>query len=177
MEELINEGKRMKKNLLSIGLMLSLFSCSVPDYEKAVSDWVQAETQGKFEMLEVLQTSDITVSDSLSILKKQFDMQKEKTISILEKDIDNSKTKLSFAKFAGADLTDYEKHINKIESQLDSVNNTSFHSIYDNRKAEEVLVKVLKCRYALTTSGRKEMSGEFILSPDMKYCYGKLGVK
>ena len=46
MEELINEGKRMKKNLLSIGLMLSLFSCSVPDYEKAVSDWVQAETQG-----------------------------------------------------------------------------------------------------------------------------------
>lgn len=177
MEELINEGKRMKKNLLSIGLMLSLFSCSVPDYEKAVSDWVQAETQGKFEMLEVLQTSDITVSDSLSILKKQFDMQKEKTISILEKDIDNSKTKLSFAKFAGADLTDYEKHISKIESQLDSVNNTSFHSIYDNRKAEEVLVKVLKCRYALTTSGRKEMSGEFILSPDMKYCSVKLGVK
>ncbi len=87
MEELINEGKRMKKNLLSIGLMLSLFSCSVPDYEKAVSDWVQAETQGKFEMLEVLQTSDITVSDSLSILKKQFDMQKEKTISILENNV------------------------------------------------------------------------------------------
>lgn len=167
----------MKKNLLSIGLMLSLFSCGVPDYEKAISDWVQTETQGKFEMLEVMETSDITVSDSLSILRKQFDMQKEKTISILKKDIDNSKTKLSFAKFAGADMTGYEKHISKIESQLDSVSNTSFHSIYDNRKAEEVLIKVLKCRYAITTSGRKEKSGEFILSPDMKLCYGKLEVK
>lgn len=80
MEELINEGKRMKKNLLSIGLMLSLFSCSVPDYEKAVSDWVQAETQGKFEMLEVLQTSDITVSDSLSILKNSLICRKRNNL-------------------------------------------------------------------------------------------------
>lgn len=170
----------MKKNLLFVSLLaLACTSCSVPDYEKAVSDWVQTDSHGtwidmKFEMLEVLETKDITVSDSLSILKEQFDRQKDKTISTLKADIDNSKTRLSFAKFAGADLEDYQRYIDKVESQLDSVNNISFHSIYDNRKTDEVLAKVLKCRYAVTTSTRQEREGNFILSPDMKKCYGKL---
>lgn len=53
-----------------------LSSCSKPGYEKAIAEWVQTDSHGtwtdlKFELLEVLETEDVTVSDSLRYLNNK----------------------------------------------------------------------------------------------------------
>lgn len=175
----------MKKILLFTFCLLIFSSCAVPDYEKAVSGWIQTDKDGtrtdlKFEMLEVLETVEITVSDSLSILKEQFEKQRDKYISLFERDLHNAETKISFARYAGVDLTPYQDNIDDIQAKLDSVKNQSFHSIYDGRNTEDVLAKVLKCRYAITSpilNVRQEKTESFLLSPDMKNCLGKMSAK
>ena len=71
------------KNWLLLGvLILGLSSCGSPEYEKAIADWVQTDKDGTwtdldFELVEVQSIEDITVSDSLSILKKRFEILKK----------------------------------------------------------------------------------------------------
>ena len=64
------------KHLFFCMLLMTFSSCSKPGYEKAIAEWVQTDSQGtwtdlKFELLEVLETEDVTVSDSLRHLKQQ----------------------------------------------------------------------------------------------------------
>ncbi len=61
------------KHLFFCMLLMTFSSCSKPGYEKAIAEWVQTDSQGtwtdlKFELLEVLETEDVTVSDSLRYL-------------------------------------------------------------------------------------------------------------
>ena len=169
----------MKQNLLFFLLVWCFSSCGSPDYEKAVADWVQTDKNGmrtnlKFEILEVSGITDITVADSLAVLKERFEIQKEKEISILAKELESAKTKMSFAKYAGVDLESYQNNINEAQVKLDSIKKQAFHSIYDKRKNEEVIAKILECRYAITPplmKVKQEKRAAFILSPDMKKCF------
>lgn len=57
-------------------LLIAFSSCSKPGYEKAIAEWVQTDSHGtwtdlKFELLEVLETEDVTVSDSLRYLNNK----------------------------------------------------------------------------------------------------------
>eukprot|EP00975_Prorocentrum_lima_P004732 1029670-Prorocentrum_lima.AAC.2 len=57
-------------------LLIAFSSCSKPGYEKAIAEWVQTDSHGtwtdlKFELLEVLETEDVTVSDSLCYLNNK----------------------------------------------------------------------------------------------------------
>lgn len=175
----------MKQNLLFFLLVWCFSSCGSPDYEKAVADWVQTDKNGmrtnlKFEILEVSGITDITVADSLAVLKKRFEIQKEREISILAKELESAKTRMSFAKYAGVDLESYQNNINEAQVKLDSIKKQSFHSIYDKRKNEEVIAKILECRYVITPplmKVKQEKRAAFILSPDMKKCFGKVSKK
>ena len=75
------------KNWLLLGvLILGLSSCGSPEYEKAIADWIQTDKNGtwtdlKFELLEVIETKDITVADSIRILQDKFDQTQEKNVS------------------------------------------------------------------------------------------------
>ena len=56
------------KHLFFCMLLITFSSCSKPGYEKAIAEWVQTDSHGtwtdlKFELLEVLETEDVTVSD------------------------------------------------------------------------------------------------------------------
>ena len=64
------------KHLFFCMLLVTFSSCSKPGYEKAIAEWVQTDSQGtwtdlKFELLEVLETEDVTVSDSLRYLNNK----------------------------------------------------------------------------------------------------------
>ena len=55
------------KHLFFCMLLIAFSSCSKPGYEKAIAEWVQTDSHGtwtdlKFELLEVLETEDVTVS-------------------------------------------------------------------------------------------------------------------
>ena len=64
------------KHLFFCMLLIAFSSCSKPGYEKAIAEWVQTDSHGtwtdlKFELLEVLETEDVTVSDSLCYLNNK----------------------------------------------------------------------------------------------------------
>lgn len=64
------------KHLFFCMLLITFSSCSKPGYEKAIAEWVQTDSHGtwtdlKFELLEVLETEDVTVSDSLRYLNNK----------------------------------------------------------------------------------------------------------
>ena len=64
------------KHLFFCMLLIAFSSCSKPGYEKAIAEWVQTDSHGtwtdlKFELLEVLETEDVTVSDSLRYLNNK----------------------------------------------------------------------------------------------------------
>lgn len=155
----------MKQNLLFFLLVWCFSSCGSPDYEKAVADWVQTDKNGmrtnlKFEILEVSGITDITVADSLAVLKERFEIQKEKEISILAKELESAKTKMSFAKYAGVDLESYQNNINEAQVKLDSIKKQAFHSIYDKRKNEEVIAKILEMSICYNTSINESKTGK-----------------
>ena len=76
------------KHLFFCMLLITFSSCSKPGYEKAIAEWVQTDSHGtwtdlKFELLEVLETEDVTVSDSLrALFKPSFSayMEAEKSL-------------------------------------------------------------------------------------------------
>ena len=64
------------KHLFFCMLLIAFSSCSKPGYEKAIAEWIQTDSHGtwtdlKFELLEVLETEDVTVSDSLRYLNNK----------------------------------------------------------------------------------------------------------
>jgi hypothetical protein len=67
------------KHLFFYMLLIAFSSCSKPGYEKAIAEWVQTDFHGtwtdlKFELLEVLEIEDVTVSDSLRHLNNTMRM-------------------------------------------------------------------------------------------------------
>ena len=62
----------MKSRILIV-LLFALSSCGSTEYEKAIADWLQTDENGtwtdlKFELIELLDEKDVTVSDSLLYL-------------------------------------------------------------------------------------------------------------
>lgn len=157
------------KNWLLLGvLILGLSSCGSPEYEKAIADWIQTDEDGtwtdlKFELIELIEEEDVTVSDSLLYLENKGDQQK--------KIIERAENPRALVKPLFSDYAKAQDNLKWIEKKKME---------YEDRDSTEVLAKLLKCRYAITSpllNTRQEMNGSFILSLDMKRCFGQLSEK
>lgn len=154
------------KNWILLGFVFfALSSCGSHEYEKAIADWLQTDENGtwtdcKFEMLELIETKDVTVSDSLLYLANKG-VQQEKIIERAENPRALIKPLLSdYAK-----AKDKLKWIEKKKTE------------YENRDSTEVLAKLLKCKYAIVPpmlKVRQEKTETFLLTPDMDRCLGKI---
>lgn len=177
----------MKNWILLLGVSLfCLSSCRSHDYEKAIAEWIQTDKNGtwtdwKFEMLELIETKDITVSDSVQILQDKFNELQDKNVAIYTKKIDRLEgfvSRLEKNPFAPEATTEsYRKTLRETEVSLDSIKKLTFQSVYDGRSGTDVLAKLLKCKYAVVPpmlKARQERVSEFLLSPDMKTCWGRM---
>lgn len=172
--------------MLLLGVLLCLSSCKSQSYEQAISDWIQTDSKGtwtdlKFELLEVIETKDITVSDSIQILEEKFKKKQVKNISVYTNKVNRERNSIALLEkspyISRSRIENYRKTLKETEITLDSLRTLSFQSIYDNRKKEEVLVKLLKCRYSIFSpllQTRQEKTETFILSSDLKKCVGRL---
>lgn len=168
--------------------LLCLSSCVTNSYEKAISDWIQTDKNGtwtdlKFEFIEVIETKDITVSDSVQVLRKSFEKKKEKQIKAYSTGLKGAERRLSFAQYAinKADkLKPYQDEVDKAKAELDSIQSLSFSSIYDGREETEVLAKLMKCKYAIVPpilNTRQEKTETFLLNPAMDKCLARMRQK
>ena len=153
------------KHLFFYMLLIAFSSCRKPGYEKAIAEWVQTDFHGtwtdlKFELLEVLETEDVTVSDSLRHLNNK---SAQLSAVIQKAESPRALFKPSFSAYMEA-----EKSMKETEATK---------AMYLNRDSAEVIGKILKCRYAIVQphSGvQQKKTGSFLLSPDMEKCMGKL---
>ena len=153
------------KHLFFCMLLIAFSSCSKPGYEKAIAEWVQTDSHGtwtdlKFELLEVLETEDVTVSDSLCYLNNK---SAQLSAVIQKAESPRALFKPSFSAYMEA-----EKSLKATDAMK---------AMYLHRDSTEVIGKILKCRYAIVQphSGvQQKKTASFLLSPDMEKCIGKL---
>ena len=163
------------KHLFFCMLLIAFSSCSKPGYEKAIAEWVQTDSHGtwtdlKFELLEVLETEDVTVSDSLchgsydtSTLCYLNNKSAQLSAVIQKAESPRALFKPSFSAYMEA-----EKSLKATDAMK---------AMYLHRDSTEVIGKILKCRYAIVQphSGvQQKKTASFLLSPDMEKCIGKL---
>ena len=154
------------KHLFFCMLLIAFSSCSKPGYEKAIAEWVQTDSHGtwtdlKFELLEVLETEDVTVSDSLCYLNN-----KSAQLSAVIQKAEKSPCLIQTVLFR---LYGSRKKCLKATDAM--------KAMYLHRDSTEVIGKILKCRYAIVQphSGvQQKKTASFLLSPDMEKCIGKL---
>ena len=117
-------------------------------------------TDLKFELLEVLETEDVTVSDSLRYLNNK---SAQLSAVIQKAESPRALFKPSFSAYMEA-----EKSLKATDAMK---------AMYLHRDSTEVIGKILKCRYAIVQphSGvQQKKTASFVLSPDMEKCIGKL---
>lgn len=153
------------KQLCLLGVVILLLSSCSNNYEKVIGDFVQTDKDGtftdlQFKLLDVLDTSDFTVADSLNILKKDIDDY--------HKLVERSKRPFSF--ILPTDLARARRKLEKVKYM---------DSIYTNyREKDEVLAKLIKCRFSMVMpffNVRQEQTKTFIFTPNKKKCIGVIG--
>ena len=153
------------KHLFFYMLLIAFSSCSKPGYEKAIAEWIQTDSHStwtdlKFELLEVLETEDVTVSDSLRYLNNK---SAQLSAVIQKAESPRALFKPSFSAYMEA-----EKSLKATDAMK---------AMYLHRDSTEVIGKILKCRYAIIQphSGvQQKKTASFLLSPDKEKCIGKL---
>lgn len=177
----------MKILFCSLALTAFLFSCSSSqsEYEKVITDFletkngVKTDLQIKYTKLEI---SDISVSDSIALLKEQFEAEKakkiqsiEQTIKLKEKSIaeqENRKNKL----VASVLIKSWQKELARKKEDLEKARNwkPDYLTRYDNRNPSDILSRKADATFSYFNpklQTRQEISAWVILSANGKQCY------
>lgn len=152
------------RNLILLLSVALLTSCVSPG-EKAIADWIQTDANGtwtdlKFDLIEIIETKDVTVLDSLQYLERKSDDLN----SILEKADDPHNR--------------FRKPISYYMTAKDNLKQVeALKEVYANREKTEILAKLLKCKYSIVSpiqKTRQEKTETFLLTPDMDKCLARM---
>lgn len=176
----------MKKLYFLILFPLVWFSCSSPsNYEKTIIDYLETDKKGVRTDLQIeilsIDIANITVADSISILRKQFEAEKAKKIESIQSSISHLQNKIQEQKgkknhvVAKALITGWEKELEKLQSELIITQDwqADYLNRYDSRNTSEILAKKADCKFSFFNpqlQTRQELSALFILSADGKKC-------
>lgn len=176
----------MRKLFCLILFPLVWFSCSSPsNYEKTIVDYLETDKKGvktdfQIEFLSI-DVSDITVADSISILRKQFEVEKAKKIESAQSSISRLQNKIQEQRgkknlvVAKSLISRWEKELEKCQSELTIAENwqADYLNRYDSRNTSEILAKKADCRFSFFNpqlQTRQELSALFTLSADGSRC-------
>lgn len=179
----------MKQILLSIALVLFTTSCTGTDniYKNTVLDYLQTENSIKTDFkieFSKFKVYDITVADSVKILQKQYQAEKQKKIESAQQSIIHWEEAIEKQQKKGDGLvaktlvSRYQKDLEKAKEELQRANEWTADYIhkYDNRSQSELLAKKVDAYFSfqnpkLVQSVRQELGAVFILSSDGTQCY------
>lgn len=176
----------MRKLYSLILFPLVWFSCSSPsNYEKAIIYYLQTDKKGIKTDLQIkflsIDVSDITVSDSIVIVQKQFEVEKAKKIESIQSSISRLQEKIQEQKgkknqvVAKALISRWKKDLEKLQSELTIAQDwqADYLNRYDSRNTSEILAKKADSKFSFFNpqlKTRQELSALFILSADGKQC-------
>ncbi|GEM_PF-241581 len=167
------------KNVFLLLIVLLTISCtSKSKYEKLIGEHVQTDKHGtwtdvQFKIVTIEELPAIKVSDSIEILRKNFDAQKAELLKKYESDLNRWNENLQREKNARFKLpsiiTSYTRYAEEAQLLLDSLKNTEFKNIYEGMSSDKVLLLPVKCRYSYTlpvNNPRQERTDIFYFTAD-----------
>lgn len=176
----------MKKLFIFIFIPLVWLSCSSPsNYEQTIVDYLETDKKGVRTDLQIeiltINISDITVSDSVSILQQQFETEKAKKTESIQISISRLQDKIHEQKgkknkvVTKPLISRWEKDLEKYQSELAIAQNrqADYLNRYDNRNTSDILAKKADCKFSFFNpqlQTRQELKVLFILSSDGKQC-------
>ncbi|MDR1502008.1 MAG: hypothetical protein LBT43_06090 [Prevotella sp.] len=180
----------MNKIYSFIAIVLLCISCSKQsEYERVITEALEVtngtrtDLQIKYSKLEV---SDVSVADSIAILKERFETERAKKIQSIEQSIKRieeslaeHRGKLENSKSSTDELIsrilikDNERFLSNDKDRLEEAKNwkPDYLNRYDSRNPSEVIAKKASATLSFFNpklQTRQEMSPLFILSPDGK---------
>lgn len=177
----------MKKIFFSLALTACLFSCSSSqsEYEKVITDFLETKNGVKTDLqirYTKLEVSDISVADSISILKEQFEAERVKKIQSIEQTIKSKEE--SIAEQHNSDnrlvanvlIKGWQRELAREKEDLEKAQNwkPDYLNKYDNRNPSDILSRKADVTFSYFNpqlQTRQEMSAWVILSADGKQCY------
>jgi hypothetical protein len=180
------------KKVFYLFILAAFAACSGGSrYEKTIAGYLETDRNGsrfdlKFKALEMHEIARYTVADSIRFISDAFEKDRAKRLAALEESIKSDQESMEKEKsghFVSKTMLDfYEGNITKCRKAVDSLKtlNPSDIQKYENRKPDEVLAIVVRCKYSVVPpviNTRVEETFDFILSPDGLKCYGKRRAK
>lgn len=173
------------KNVAYLLIAVFLVACGSSNtssvYEKTIREYL---IKGKsddlnFNIVELTEQGKVTVADSIAYLTDEFRKDKQLIINRIElakeMSIDlKAKTKKK------SELDKYLDDIELMNNRIDSLKNLTPDNLqgYDSRNAEDVLAKIIRCKYSVQLGGKTvEEIFDFYLSPDGTKCFHKTRAK
>lgn len=166
--------------IAALTVLLQALACTSEQsvYEKAIDDYVQTDRYGtwtdcKFKALSIEKLADITVADSLRIIKEQFEAKQAEDIASAEKNLkywlgtQQADKPAKYAKQPAEDM--FAKNIAACQQRIDSLHGLQpdFPASYVSSDQSKILAKEVKCHYSYVlpeTTAAKERTDVFILT-------------
>lgn len=177
----------MRKLIYFTFLLCFILSCSSSshsEYEKLLTDFIEirgnvrTDLNVKFESIDI---SDITVGDSIQILKKQFETEKANLITRQEKEVQRYKVQISeIESNPNQDVVDYvmlkeyKRSLAKAELALQQARDwiPDYMTKYNTQTPDKTLVKKAICTFSIfdpkLQAKQTYKDALFILSADGK---------
>lgn len=168
--------------LMTAATLLLLTSCGGQSkYEKAIADFVQTDKRGtwtdlQFKVIEMGEPTDITVKDSVAILTEEFEIDKEKRVTMLNENIARNKASMEKERFATMKQF-YQKLIDKNQVVVDSLMKTAVElpEPYKNAAETTILAKEITCKFSIVNpmmgNAKQEIIETFVLNAEGDKCY------
>lgn len=154
----------MRKLLYLIFVLSFISACSSAqsEYENIIREFLETRKGVRTDLkikFEIINVSDILVQDSINIIKEEFESEQSKRIANIEQAIERYEKRIAEHKkrndFIGrASVVDQKGLLKSEIKSLEEAKNWSPEILhkYDNRQANEVLVKKALCTFSLYNS-------------------------
>lgn len=157
---------------------------SKSNYKKTITNNLLKGSDTKenlnFKIVEINETGNVTVADSIAYLIDEFRKDKELIINRIEMNLKMTK-KLQAKETTKHNHEKYITDIAKMNISIDSLKNLTPDNLngYDSKNQNDVLAVIVRCKYSLVPPGRTEVTEtfDFYLSPDGTKFYGKTRTK
>lgn len=167
----------MKKIFVFASIFTALITSSCTSkFENSISEYMQKMHGMDAKIYDLKEVKQITVADSMQILKKQAQQDLQNQIDSVQRRVDKYKSELSDgAKIIlnSPTLRDaYATVITRGEKSLDSLRNVKLpvSEVYSGRDENEVLALI----YSGRMQSKKAGLTYFVLSPDGKICLSSM---
>ena len=175
------------KHVFYLLIAVFMVSCgsnsSTSSYEKTITDNLLKGSDTKenlnFKIIEISETGNVTVADSIAYLTDEFQKNNRPNISKIELAKKMSEDLLAREKNQ-AKIDKYNADIARMSNTIDSLKNLTPDNLngYDSKNPNDVLAVIVRCKYSIAPSGTAvEETFDFYLSPDGSKCYGKTRAK